>query len=64
MLKPGDVVGYATPAEGEEGARFVVLEAHYDVPIPRARVRLLDSGMRIEPEEIRAATEYELAPMK
>jgi len=55
-------VRYAKPLKGEEGARFVVLEAHYDVPIPRALVRLLDSGMGLlAPEELRPAAEYELA---
>jgi hypothetical protein len=61
MFKPGDVVRYATPTRGEEDARFVVLEAHYDVPIPRARIRLIDSGMRIEPEEILAIDELQKA---
>lgn len=63
MLKPGDVVRYATPASGEEEARFVVLEAHYDVPIPRARVRLIGSGMHIEPEETLAVDELQKAPV-
>ncbi len=59
MLKSGDVVRYATPAEGEGKARFVVIEAHYDVPVPRARVRLMDSGLRIEPEEVLSVDELE-----
>lgn len=59
MLKPGDVVRYATPASGEEEARFLVIEAFYDVPIPRARVRLLDSGMRLEPEEVLAVKDLQ-----
>lgn len=60
MLKPGDVVRYARPDRGEKEARFVVLEAHYDVPVPRARVRLLDSGMRIAPEEVLAVNELQI----
>ena len=64
VLKPGDVVHYAAPLPGEGDARFLVIEAHYDVPVPRALVRLLDSGMRIVPEELRPASEYELASAK
>ena len=62
MLKAGDIVKYATPAPGEERCRFVVVEAHYDVPVPRARVRLLDSGMQIEPEEVLSIEELRQVP--
>lgn len=59
MLRPGDVVRYSTSAPGEEKGLFVVIEAHYDVPVPRVRIRLLNSGMSISAEEVLAASELQ-----
>lgn len=62
VLQPEDIVRYVNPSRGEMNARFVILEVHFDVPIPRDLVRLLDSELPIEPEELRPAAEYELLP--
>ena len=46
-MKHGDIVRYSNPGAGEEGFRFVVLEAFEQ----RVTMKVLNSGFRIEPIE-------------
>jgi hypothetical protein len=66
MLRQGDTVKYSNPEPGESQFRFVVLEAHYDVRVPRVTVRSIDSSWRsglvdLSPTFTHSASEYVLA---
>ncbi len=59
-MKPGDIVKYADPLEGEESIRFVVIEAFEDAQPPRIKVRLIDDHFVISPVSVLLPQELKL----
>lgn len=57
-MKTGDTVKFASPREGEEDLRFVVLESFEDAQPPRVTVRLIDSSFSIPPVSTYAPEEF------
>lgn len=60
QLKRGDIVRFHTPYPTEVGVRYVVQEAHYDMERPRAKIAMLDSGLRWMPTQYIFAEELEV----
>lgn len=57
-MQRGDIVRFSEPEPGEEGFRFVVLEAHEDAIPPRVHIRLI-CDLPIGPVETVAPSDVE-----
>jgi hypothetical protein len=61
QIKRGQIVKFHTPLPDEDpNLLYVVLEAHYDVDIPRARIKALDTGFAFPPINVVRAGELEV----